>query len=325
MSGTSLKTRLLVPLALLGLCLLVLVPVALGRGTDVRPSFEEIALAPNSQTNFVGESAPYDVQVQGELGEKNEVSTFDVTFTVLDGPNAGLTQTKTTDDSGNVSFSYTSATAGTDHVRATFVDVSEGDVAGSNIATQIWKPAAVGLAVPDRPVALVKAPDQAGFVAAGETQELPKGVIVDIGGNRAITVKNYFAQKMTFVGVPDRVPSRFRLLSGVRSRLGTIEMKLVGGKFSACNTKPRTLSAHSARTAPTKPKPVRRLWGFGKGKYTTSGRYASATVRGTFWEIADYCGGTLVYVREGEVQVHDFVTGKNVTVKSGTSYFARAS
>jgi ferric-dicitrate binding protein FerR (iron transport regulator) len=71
-----------------------------------------------------------------------------------------------------------------------------------------------------------------------------------------------------------------------------------------------------------KPKPVRRLWGSGKGKYTTKGKYASATVRGTQWLVSDYCDHTVVTVKTGSVIVHNAVTGKNVIVKAGRSYVA---
>jgi hypothetical protein len=321
------NSRLGLPLAVLGAAILVAVPVALGSGADIRPSCEEIGLAPNFNTSFAGEKVTYDVVVK-EVGEANEPPTWDVTLTVLDGPNAGLTMTKATDTSGNVQFSYTSAVAGTDHLQATFFDLSEGDTAGSNTATQIWKQAAVGLAVPDRPVALVKPPGDVGFQGAQQVQDLPRGTVVDIGGNRAITVKNYLGDKTTFLGIPDRVPSRFLLKSGVRSRKGVIELALVGGRFGACSSTgagsgSRALAAAGASPTKGKVKPVRRLWASGKGTYKATGKYASATVRGTFWQIADYCHGTFVYVRQGTVEVHDLVTGKTVQVKSGTSYFAK--
>ncbi len=71
-------------------------------------------------------------------------------------------------------------------------------------------------------------------------------------------------------------------------------------------------------------KPVRRLWGFGKGRYETTGKYASATVLGTFWLVADYCNGTLIKVREGKVWIQDLVTGKKVLITAGHAYFAKA-
>ena len=45
-----------------------------------------------------------------------------------------------------------------------------------------------------------------------------------------------------------------------------------------------------------------KLWGNGKGKFRTSGKYSSATVRGTIWLVEDRCEGTLTKVTRGTVQ-----------------------
>jgi hypothetical protein len=67
-----------------------------------------------------------------------------------------------------------------------------------------------------------------------------------------------------------------------------------------------------------------KLWGNGKGKFRTSGKYSSATVRGTIWLTQDECDGTLTKVARGTVLVQDFKRKKTVTVKAGHSYLARA-
>ena len=77
------------------------------------------------------------------------------------------------------------------------------------------------------------------------------------------------------------------------------------------------------KSAAKKPK-QRSLWGNGKGNFTTNGKYASATVRGTFWLTQDTCSGTLVRVRSGTVKVLDRVRHRTVTVRAGKSYLARA-
>ena len=68
-----------------------------------------------------------------------------------------------------------------------------------------------------------------------------------------------------------------------------------------------------------------QLWGSGKGKFRTSGKYSSATVRGTIWLVQDRCEGTLTKVSRGTVQVADFQRHKTVSVKAGHSYLARAA
>jgi hypothetical protein len=67
-----------------------------------------------------------------------------------------------------------------------------------------------------------------------------------------------------------------------------------------------------------------QLWGNGKGKFRTNGKYSAATVRGTIWLVQDRCEGTLTKVRRGTVRVRDFKRKKTVTVKAGHSYLARA-
>jgi hypothetical protein len=67
------------------------------------------------------------------------------------------------------------------------------------------------------------------------------------------------------------------------------------------------------------------LWGSGKGKFRTSGKYSSATVRGTVWLVQDRCEGTLTKVSRGTVQVADFPRNRTVSVTAGHSYLARAA
>jgi len=84
---------------------------------------------------------------------------------------------------------------------------------------------------------------------------------------------------------------------------------------------PRRSSA--AADAP-KPPRTRRLWGNGKGRFRTLGRYAGATVRGTIWLTEDRCDGTLIRVQQGRVDVRDNVRNRTIRLRAGQSYFARA-
>ena len=45
-----------------------------------------------------------------------------------------------------------------------------------------------------------------------------------------------------------------------------------------------------------------KLWGSGKGKFRTDGKYSAATVRGTIWLVQDQCNGTLTKVKRGTVR-----------------------
>ena len=93
------------------------------------------------------------------------------------------------------------------------------------------------------------------------------------------------------------------------------ELKLQGGSFLDCVSSFRGLA---------KKRPLRRLWGSGKGHFRTRGRYSSATVRGTKWLTEDLCGSTRITVVQGVVLVHDFVRNVDVSVKAGHSYRANA-
>jgi hypothetical protein len=98
------------------------------------------------------------------------------------------------------------------------------------------------------------------------------------------------------------------------------ELRLSGGNFNVCPAGFRRPTAVGA----TPTKPVRRLWGDGKGRFRTRGRYASAAVRGTRWLTVDRCDGTLIQVRVGRVTVRDLTRNRTVIVLAGRSYLAPA-
>lgn len=308
---------------------MVAVASASGRKAD-DPGLPEqpdvIKLAPLSQTNWVGEQVKHTATITDVEPPEHRFGVT-VTFTVLQGPSVGRTFTATTDSTGSASFTYTVPAAGqsfatlpnagSDQIQASFSDGS--DLIGSNWIGQGWSKGAVGQPVPGRPSALVKTPGSSDFVGANVTQALPPGTTVDVSGHRAMRILNYANRKMTFSGLPDQVPSRFILVNGLRTAGTPINITLTGGNFKSCKSKGRRFQAYSKTT-----KPVRRLWGSGKGQYRSKGKYASATVRGTSWLVADYCNGTLIRVRVGSVVVRDLVKQKTIVVTHGHSYFAQA-
>jgi 6-phosphogluconolactonase (cycloisomerase 2 family) len=66
----------------------------------------------------------------------------------------------------------------------------------------------------------------------------------------------------------------------------------------------------------------RRLWGDGRGRFRSRGRYSSAAVRGTRWLVEDRCDGTLTRVTQGSVTVRDFVRDRRIVLRRGQRYFA---
>jgi hypothetical protein len=159
----------------------------------------------------------------------------------------------------------------------------------------------------------VELPGTNQYVPLRQTEQLPPGTSVDVSGNAAIQLGDPSDKQMVFFGVPDHVPSVFTIAGKAN---GEVKLVLSGGNFRACRN--RTLSSTGAKAK----KPVRRLWGSGKGRFTTKGKFASATVRGTEWLVADYCNGTLVSIRKGLVSVRDLVQQKTKLVRAGHSYFA---
>jgi Ca2+-binding RTX toxin-like protein len=102
-----------------------------------------------------------------------------------------------------------------------------------------------------------------------------------------------------------------------KSRDPVTDIWLLGGAFGSCKA---SRQAH----APTNRHPIRELFGKAKGPFKTHGRYGTAGVKGTSWLTQDSCDGTLIKVKSGIVVVSDLVKHRNVKVKKGRSYLARA-
>jgi hypothetical protein len=97
------------------------------------------------------------------------------------------------------------------------------------------------------------------------------------------------------------------------------QLKLSGGDFAKkCGKKTRGVGAVEADPV------VRRLWGSGKGRFRTRGRYASATVQGTTWETQDRCRSTAVHVVSGTATVADEVRNRKTRVTGGHTLVVKA-
>jgi hypothetical protein len=165
---------------------------------------------------------------------------------------------------------------------------------------------------------LVKLPGQAGFQPLSGAEQIPVGATVDAthGRVRLTSAANPSGRTQS----ADFYEGAFRVGQKHGHALTTLDLS--GGHRSVC------ARAASSRAGPeaiiARGHPIRRLWGSGKGRYTTRGSSASATVRGTTWLTEDFCDGTLVRVRHGTVVVRDFARHATVVVHAHHSYFARA-
>jgi hypothetical protein len=169
--------------------------------------------------------------------------------------------------------------------------------------------AAVGVTVIKEPV-LIKRKGSASFVPLRGGDVIPTGSTIDATKGRV---------RITSV-LPNGKLQSSDFYEGVftvtQAKTGLTDLKLAGGSFRSC---PRSSSASLAKV-----KVIRHLWGDGKGKFRTKGRYASATVRGTTWNTIDRCDATQIRVTRGSVLVRDNVKKKNVVVKAGRSYLAKS-
>ena len=114
-----------------------------------------ITLTPASAVNPVGTNHTLTATVQDTDG--NPVVGRSVTFNILSGPNAGGTSSSPTNATGKATWTYSSATAGTDTIEASFVDDS-GATVRSNQATKTWESARVDSPTDCRVTALRRGP-----------------------------------------------------------------------------------------------------------------------------------------------------------------------
>jgi hypothetical protein len=171
---------------------------------------------------------------------------------------------------------------------------------------------------PVRGQVLVRVPGSARFVPLQHVTEIPMGTQVDATRG---AVKLISALTATKTNSAEFFDGLFTIRQR-RANRAVMQLVLGGGNFRVCRR--RSSAAASLEGPAAKRRPVRRLWGSGKGRFETRGRYSSATVRGTRWLVVDRCDGTLTNVRRGVVLVLDFKRRRSILVRAGRSYLARA-
>ena len=136
-------------------------------------------------------------------------------------------------------------------------------------------------------------PGGSGFIPLSDAQEIPVGSIIDArrGTVRLTSARDSAGRTQT----GDFSGGIFKLRqSRKRSERGLTDLVLRGGSFKRCGAASgKRASASLSRRA------VRRLRANAQGRFRTSGRNSSATVRGTRWEIIHRFDGTLTRVRRG--------------------------
>jgi hypothetical protein len=163
---------------------------------------------------------------------------------------------------------------------------------------------------PTRGTVKVKLPGTNTYVDLERLDTIPFGASIDVRTGR---VRLYAArdrrgriQAASFSGGVFRVVQRGSV----------IELQLRGPK-------PRCGSAASTSQAKKKKARKRRLWGSGRGRFRTRGRFSAATVRGTKWLVEDRCRSTTTRVVRGVVTVRDFERRRTLRLRAGDRYVAR--
>jgi len=168
----------------------------------------------------------------------------------------------------------------------------------------------------------IKLPGSSTFTSVSSTTNIPVGSTIDaLSGTVSLTV-----------ALPDGGSQTGEFYDGefvfTQSEDGTEVETLAGSGFADCPAPPNGKhgSAHDAAAKKKKPTAViRQLWGNAHGKYTTKGRYGSASVSGTVWVTEDLCDGTLIRAIKDNVIVVAFAhRHKKHDVRQGHSFFIPA-
>ena len=165
-----------------------------------------------------------------------------------------------------------------------------------------------------------------GFVPLTEARQVPTGSEVDaLHGSLRIVSNTGKVGKTQTATLAGGVFNVGQIRKGISKGLTTFN--LVESAFQGAPTyttcKPKYKKAGDATIASLSSKTLQLLKVSGHGKFKTTGRYASATVRGTIYTVADRCDGTLTHVIRDTVLVDDFVRHKTILLHAGQSYLAK--
>jgi subtilisin-like proprotein convertase family protein len=151
---------------------------------------------------------------------------------------------------------------------------------------------------------------------------------VPLTAARQLPVGSYLDTRKGSVSLTSAAAKKGQLFTGIFSagvfqalqlRSGLTDLPLKGASFRSC-----ARAAGSKASAALSRRAIRRMRANARGRFRTRGRYSAATVRGTIWNTIDRCDGTLTKVKRGVVVVRDFRKHRNITVRAGKSYLARA-
>jgi hypothetical protein len=154
-----------------------------------------------------------------------------------------------------------------------------------------------------------------------QTQHLPSGTVLDTrnGSIELITAPAHGHKPQTgiFSGAIFKITDAHTGLT----TLTLVENAFKGApSYASCHTH-KAGDAHPARLSN---RILQTLHSRASGHFSTRGRYAAGTVRGTQWTTTDRCDGTLIAVQLHSVLVTDLVKHITLLIKAGHQYLAHA-
>ena len=159
------------------------------------------------------------------------------------------------------------------------------------------------------------------FIPLTEARQIPVGSVLETtGGVVGITTATTASRKGK-QQTGDFGGGIFKLLQN-RKQKGLTDLDIVDNHSASqvCATVGKRGKALAAKLSS---KTLGRVNASGHGHFAVRGQYSAATVRGTVWNVANRCEGTLTHVVRGVVSVRDFRRRKTITLFTGESYLAR--
>jgi FG-GAP-like repeat len=204
------------------------------------------------------------------------------------------------------------------------VTVLLGNSSGSNSFCDSCLPPILGVSVdlvPVRGRVFVKLPHRAHhrgrFIRLRAGRQLPVGTVVNASAG-TVRLSAAGVRATPAIQRANLRGSEFQILQS-RFAKGLTNLKLMPiTSRKVCGKPGRAVIRNSLSR-----RVLALLHASGHGKFRTTGRYSAATVRGTQWDTADRCDGTLTRVLRGVVTVRDFRLRRTIAVHAGHSYLAK--
>ena len=169
------------------------------------------------------------------------------------------------------------------------------------------------------------------FVPLTQLQQFPKNTVIDAlhGTLRVITAApRHPAADAAAKGKKGKGKTQSGTFGGAIFKIkqahnGLATLTLVDNAFNGAPSFAQCKAKAGETASAAASKTLQLLHSSAKGKFSTKGKYAAATVRGTKWTIADRCNGTLTHDITDSVAVNDFVRHKTIILHAGQSYLAK--